>query len=48
MYLGNILLALVDTAPHTILFGDKATQHLNQYYELDTEVLSYFSLTHSC
>jgi len=44
MYLGevtrNILLALVDAAPKPILFGGKATEHLNKHYGLDTEMLS--------
>ncbi|KAI0296056.1 hypothetical protein B0F90DRAFT_1637035 [Multifurca ochricompacta] len=44
MYLGeitrNILLALVDAAPKPILFGGKATAHLNKHYGLDTEMLS--------
>ncbi|KAI0260937.1 hypothetical protein BC834DRAFT_898112 [Gloeopeniophorella convolvens] len=44
MYLGeitrNVLLALVDAAPHPILFGGRATERLNKHYGLDTEMLS--------
>jgi hexokinase len=44
MYLGeitrNLLLALVDAAPKSILFDGKATERLNTHYGLDTEMLS--------
>ncbi|TFY73041.1 hypothetical protein EWM64_g10971, partial [Hericium alpestre] len=44
MYLGeivrNILLALIDAAPHPILFKGKASEHVNKHYGLDTEILS--------
>lgn len=44
MYLGeitrNLLLALVDAAPKSILFNGKSTERLNKHYGLDTEMLS--------
>ncbi|TFY67589.1 hypothetical protein EVG20_g3881 [Dentipellis fragilis] len=45
MYLGeitrNILVALVDAAPHPILFKGKASDALNQHYGLDSEIMSH-------
>ena len=44
MYLGeitrNILLSLVDAAPHPLLFNGRASRELNQHYGLDTAVMS--------
>ncbi|KAI0052574.1 hypothetical protein FA95DRAFT_1553239 [Auriscalpium vulgare] len=44
MYLGeitrNIVLSLVDAAPHPIIFKGKASEFLNKHYGLDTELLS--------
>jgi len=44
MYLGeitrNVLLSLVDAAPHPLLFNGRASRELNQHYGLDTAVMS--------
>jgi hypothetical protein len=36
----NVLLALVDVAPKSILFNGKSRERLNKHYGLDTEMLS--------
>lgn len=44
MYLGeitrNILLSLIDSAPHPILFAGKASKVMNTHYGFDTEYMS--------
>lgn len=44
MYLGevtrNILLSLIDSAPHPILFAGKASKIMNTHYGFDTEYMS--------
>jgi hexokinase len=44
MYLGeitrNILVALIDASPKSLLFGGKTTVVLNKHYGLDTSVMS--------
>lgn len=44
MYLGeivrNILIALIDAAPKSVLFGGKTTPTINKHYGVDTSLLS--------
>jgi hexokinase len=44
MYLGeitrNILVALIDAAPRSLLFGGKTTTVLNKHYGIDTSIMS--------